>query len=68
MMDKYRVTKNMLNGNISNTCSYIVNQFSPSDDILYKGTFARSITFNRQCPDFLSSQELGDILLLICTE
>ncbi len=42
--------------------------FYQSDEVNYNGTFARTVLLNNECPDFLTSDELDNILTVICTD
>ena len=48
--------------------SKIMNSFIADDEVLCRGKFVQSIVHERENPQFLSKDELGAILHVICTE
>ena len=67
---KCKLSRNMFyNTNaFSSVRSKIMNSFIAEDEVLCRGKFAQSIVHERENPQFLSKDELGAILHVICTE
>jgi len=65
-----KLTKNMFDRTHAYiTCRQsIIISFSADDEIVNSGDFAKSIVYERECPQLLSTAELEDILNFICTD
>ena len=53
---------------LSQLLKYVCNINAPTESNYQTGVFARSVVYDRECPTFLSVDNLSEILNVICTE